>query len=154
MQQKIEKKPVLSCSSSGHITRLTQSIFGLLISMLRTNTLAYFAAKSVTKKKKFYNILTRCWQAAFKAFVPVDASWNKKIKRVVVPSYESLAFFISNFWWTFYRLLRQYDNTYTKYTKRLVSRINPCLLLKIILYNTWKLQLNKVNQMKLYTKDN
>ncbi len=40
------------------------------------------------------------------------------------------------------------------YKKRLVSRINPSLLLKIILYNTGTLQLNKVNQMKLYTKDN
>ena len=40
------------------------------------------------------------------------------------------------------------------YKKRLVSRINPSFLVKIILYNTWTLQLNKVNQMKLYTKDN
>ncbi len=40
------------------------------------------------------------------------------------------------------------------YKKRLVSRINTSLLLKIILYNTLTLQLNKVNQMKLYTKYN
>jgi hypothetical protein len=36
----------------------------------------------------------------------------------------------------------------------LVSRINPSLLLRIILYNTGTLQSNKVNQMELYTKDN
>ncbi len=36
------------------------------------------------------------------------------------------------------------------YKKRLVSRINPSLLQKIILYNTWTLQLNK---FKLYTTD-
>jgi hypothetical protein len=41
-----------------------------------------------------------------------------------------------------------------KYKKRLVSSINPSLLLKIISNNTWTLQLNIVNQMKLYTKDN
>ncbi len=31
------------------------------------------------------------------------------------------------------------------YKKRLVSRINPSLLLKIILYNTLTLQLTKIN---------
>ncbi len=38
--------------------------------------------------------------------------------------------------------------------KRLVSRINPSLLLKIILYNSWTLQQIMLNQMKLFTKDN
>jgi hypothetical protein len=42
----------------------------------------------------------------------------------------------------------------TQYKKRLVSRINPSLLLKINLRNTWTLQLNNINQMKLYTTDN
>jgi hypothetical protein len=32
--KKIEKKPVLSCASSGYITKLKQSIFGLSISMV------------------------------------------------------------------------------------------------------------------------
>ena len=36
------------------------------------------------------------------------------------------------------------------YKKRLVPRLNPSLLLKINLCNMWTLQLNKVNQMKLY----
>ncbi len=49
---------------------------------------------------------------------------------------------------------RQADMDLTSYKKRLVSRVNPSLLLKIILYNMWTLQLNKVNQMKLQTKDN
>ncbi len=34
------------------------------------------------------------------------------------------------------------------YKKRLVSRINPNLLLKINLQNTWTLQLNNINQIK------
>ncbi len=42
----------------------------------------------------------------------------------------------------------------TFYKKRLVSRIKPSLLLKVILYNTWTLQLINCNQMKLYAKDN
>jgi hypothetical protein len=33
--KKEEKKPVMSCASSGHITKLKQSIFGLSISMVR-----------------------------------------------------------------------------------------------------------------------
>ena len=41
-----------------------------------------------------------------------------------------------------------------RHKKRLVFRINPSLLLKIILYNTGTLQQIKFNQMKLYTKDN
>ncbi len=32
--KKEEKKPVMSCASSGHITKLKQSIFGLSISMI------------------------------------------------------------------------------------------------------------------------
>jgi hypothetical protein len=40
-----------------------------------------------------------------------------------------------------------------QYKKRLVSSINPSLLLKITLYTTWTLQFNNINQMKLYTKD-
>ncbi len=36
------------------------------------------------------------------------------------------------------------------YNKRFVSRINPSLVLKINLYNTF----NNINQMKLCTKDN
>ena len=42
----------------------------------------------------------------------------------------------------------------TYYKKRLVSRINPSLILNIILYNTWTLQQIKFNQLKFYTKDN
>jgi hypothetical protein len=34
------------------------------------------------------------------------------------------------------------------YKKRCVSRINPFLLLKINLYNTWTLQLTRFNQME------
>ncbi len=34
------------------------------------------------------------------------------------------------------------------YKKTLVSRINPSLLPKINLQNTWTLQLNNINQMK------
>jgi hypothetical protein len=40
------------------------------------------------------------------------------------------------------------------YMKRLVSRINPSLLLKMNVYNAVTLQLNNINQMKSYTKDN
>ena len=38
--------------------------------------------------------------------------------------------------------------SYLVYEKRLVSRINPSLLLKINLQNTWTLQLNSINQIK------
>jgi hypothetical protein len=34
------------------------------------------------------------------------------------------------------------------YKKGLVSRINPSLLLKIYLLNTWTLQLSNINQIK------
>ncbi len=43
---------------------------------------------------------------------------------------------------------------FSTFKKSLFSRINQSLLLKIILYNTSTLQLNKVNQMKLYAKNN
>jgi hypothetical protein len=40
--KKIEKKPVLSCASSGHITKLEQSIFGLTISMAISQSFFFF----------------------------------------------------------------------------------------------------------------
>ncbi len=51
-------------------------------------------------------------------------------------------------------ILENLQLTQTVYKKRLVSRINQSLLLKINLYNTRTLQLNNINQMKLYTKYN
>jgi hypothetical protein len=44
-------------------------------------------------------------------------------------------------------------DTIKVYKKRLVSRKNQSLLLKIILYDPWSLQLSLINR-KLYTKDN
>jgi hypothetical protein len=50
-------------------------------------------------------------------------------------------------------VLKEMSNTWTliiirEYKKRLVSRINLSLLLKINLQNTWTLQLNNINQIK------
>ncbi len=53
-------------------------------------------------------------------------------------------------WMTVAKALAYCTMELITYKKRLVSRINPSLLLKNILYNTWTLQLTKFDLMENY----
>ncbi len=50
-QKNPEKKPIMSCASSGHITKLKQYIFRLSISMVKVDSLYY---SFNCGRKKFY----------------------------------------------------------------------------------------------------
>ena len=75
-----EKKPVLSCASSGHITTLKQSIFGLSISMEHTaNTHSVLAGSAKVNGREPKTCLGRvfdyklgCFDDVF-VFIYVDA---------------------------------------------------------------------------------
>ncbi len=51
--KKKEKKPIMSGASSGHITKLKQSIFHLSISMDTSHTYKFVTPKAIAKHEPF-----------------------------------------------------------------------------------------------------